>query len=294
MFKGLLTALVTPFKKCEIDFESFSNLITWQINEGVHGLVINGTTGESPTIEQDELCELIKTAVKVVDGRVPIVVGTGTNSTTKTIKLTKLAQELGADAALVVAPYYNRPTQNGLYAHYKSIHDETNLPIIMYNVPKRTGVDISPDTICKLAEHNRIVGVKECCGDISRVSYMDDTITKMGRKDFSILAGNDPESLAFAANGGKGCISVTANIAPRLLSHMHELIMMGQFQDALVLHKKMDAVHKAMFCEVNPVPVKYALSLMGKISNELRSPLLPLSKGRGKEVETAMKEAGIL
>ncbi|MCE2991450.1 MAG: 4-hydroxy-tetrahydrodipicolinate synthase [Candidatus Jidaibacter sp.] len=294
MFKGLLTALVTPFKKGEIDFESFANLISWQISEGIHGLVVNGTTGESPTIEENEFCELIKTAVKIADGRVPIVVGTGTNSTAKTIRLTQLAQKLCADAALVVAPYYNRPTQEGLHAHYKSVHDETNLPIILYNVPKRTGVDITADTVCKLAEHKRIVGVKECSGDISRVSYMDSMITKLGRKDFSILAGNDPESLTFAANGGKGCISVTANIAPKLLAYMHELMMAGQFKNALVLHNKMNILHNAMFCEVNPVPVKYALYMMGKIANELRSPLLPLSKEREKEVSSAMKEVGIL
>lgn len=294
MFKGIITALVTPFKNGKFDSKAFEGLVDWQIKEGVHGLAINGTTGESPTIEEDELTQMINIAVNTSNGRVPVIIGTGSNSTKKTIQLTQTAQKMGASAAMVVAPYYNRPSQAGLYEHYKTIHDESDLPIIIYNVPSRTAVDISGDTIGKLAELPRIIGVKECSADVNRPVNLGRIIDSLGRDNFVMFTGNDPEALSFGASGGKGCISVTSNVAPKALAHMQELMMSGNFTGAREVHKKMLLLHNAMFCEVNPVPVKYALSLMGRISDEVRLPLVGLSEANKNKVEDAMKAIGLI
>ncbi len=294
MFKGIITALITPFKNGKFDSKAFEGLVDWQIKEGVHGLVIGGTTGESPTIEEDELTQMINIAVNTSNSRVPVIIGTGSNSTKKTIRLTQTAQKLGANAAIVVAPYYNRPSQAGLYEHYKAIHDESDLPIIIYNVPSRTSVDISADTLGKLAALSRIIGVKECSVDVNRPVSLGKIIDSLGKDNFVMVTGNDQEALSFNASGGKGCISVTANVAPRALARMQELMLEGNFAEALNVHKKMMVLHDAMFCEVNPVPVKYALSLMGKVADEVRLPLVGLSEASKNKVENAMKAVGLI
>lgn len=294
MFKGIITALVTPFKNGAFDAKAFESLVDWQINQGVHGLVVNGSTGESPTVEEDELLEMVKIALATSNARVPIIIGTGSNSTRKSIKLTLAAQKMGASAAIIVAPYYNKPTQAGLYEHYKAIHDESDLPIIVYNVPSRAVVDIGSETIIKLAKLKRIVGIKDCSGDSTRPITIGRALDELGRDDFSMLTGDDPDALAFGASGGKGCISVTANIAPKPLAQMQELMLGGNFVEALKIHKKMLTLHNAMFCEVNPVPVKYALHLMGKISDEVRMPLAQLGDASKGKVKAALIELGMI
>lgn len=294
MFKGIITALVTPFKNGAFDAKAFENLVDWQINQGVHGLVVNGSTGESPTVEEDELLEMIEIAVATANARVPVIIGTGTNSTKKSIKLTQTAQKMGASGALLVTPYYNKPTQSGLYGHFKAIHDESDLPIIVYNVPSRVVVDISAETMGRLAKLKRIVGMKDCSGDSTRAIVIGRTLDELARDDFTMLTGDDPDALAFGASGGKGCISVTANIAPKPLAQMQELMLGGNFAEALKIHKKMLPLHNAMFCEVNPVPVKYALHLMGKISDEVRMPLAQLGEISKGKVKAALIELGMI
>jgi 4-hydroxy-tetrahydrodipicolinate synthase len=286
---GIITALVTPFKDGELDRGAFEKLVDWQINEGVHGLVINGSTGESPNIEEEELQDMVGIAVNIANKRAPIIIGTGSSSTKKTVKLTQIAQKGGANAAMVVVPYYNKPTQAGLYEHYKAIHDASDLPIIIYNVPSRVIVDLKSDTFEKLASLPRIAGIKECGGSISRPVALGRIIDGLGKKNFSIFTGNDLDALAFGASGGTGCISVTANVAPKTLAQMQELMLAGNFTAALKIHKKMLVLHEAMFCETNPIPVKYALRLMGKLSDEVRLPLVGLSDASKKQVEAAMK-----
>jgi 4-hydroxy-tetrahydrodipicolinate synthase len=294
MFRGIITALVTPFKDGEFDAQAFESLVDWQIAEGAHGLVVNGTTGESPTIEEDELLEMIRIAITTAKNRVPILVGTGSNSTKKSIKLTQMAQKLGAKGALIIAPYYNKPTQAGLYAHYKAIHDETDIPILIYNAPGRVIVDITAETTAKLATLKRIAGIKDCSNDIERPIAIGCALDKLGRTDFALLTGDDPDALAFGASGGHGCISVTANIIPKTLAKMQELMLGGNFAEALKIHKQVLPLHKAMFCETNPAPVKYALHLMGKISSEVRMPLAELGDSSKEHVKTAMRSLGII
>lgn len=290
MFKGSITALITPFKNGEIDWQAFEKLVEWQIESGTHGLVPVGTTGESPTLTHDEHHQVVQRCIKIAAGRVPVIAGTGSNSTREAIDLTKHAQEDGANAALVVTPYYNKPPQDGLYAHYKAIHDATKIPIIIYNIPGRSVIDMSNDTMCKLAELPRIVGVKDATGDLGRPLMIRNRLGD----SFLQFSGNDDTATGFLAQGGHGCISVTSNIAPAGCAKMQnawaagDVKTMNQYRDILA------PVHKALFCETSPAPVKYAASLLGFGTDEVRLPLVPASKTARAAVEEAMAGAKLV
>jgi 4-hydroxy-tetrahydrodipicolinate synthase len=270
---GSITAMITPFHQGQVDWQSFENFIEWQISQGSHGLVPCGTTGESPSLTFEEALRIIELTVATVKGRVKVIAGTGTNYTNSTLELTKAAQKKKVDGVLIVTPYYNRPTQDGLFAHYKTIHDQTDVPIILYNVPGRTAVDMSVDTVCRLAELPRIMGLKDAVSDLSRVTLIRQRV----KDDFALLSGEDALAGGYLAQGGSGCISVTSNIAPHLCALMQN---MWQAQDLATFHDLQSALmplHKALFVETSPAPVKYAASLLGLCRNELRLPLLPAS-----------------
>lgn len=290
MFHGSITALITPFIGGEIDWKSFEKHVEWQIESGIHGLVPVGTTGESPTLSHEEHHAVVKRCIDIVAGRVPVIAGSGSNSTREAISLTLQAQKDGADAALIVAPYYNKPTQEGLYAHYKAIHDATDIPIIVYNVPARTIVDISVDTMCRIGELPRIAGVKDATGDLERPPLVRNRLGE----DFCQLTGEDGTATAFLAQGGKGCISVTSNIAPALCSQMQNAWRGGDLATMNLLRDKLAPLHKAMFCETSPAPVKYAASRLGFGTDEVRLPLVPASKSAREAVDSAMEFAGLL
>lgn len=285
MFKGVFTALITPFTENGLDEKAFQSFVEWQIAEGIHGLVPCGTTGESPTLTADEHKRVIDLCIEATAGKVPVIAGTGSNNTAEAIEFTRHAKQAGADAALVVAPYYNKPTQEGLYQHYKAIHDAAELPILIYNIPGRSVIDVQDQTIARLAKLPNIIGVKDATGDLARVSSLrqlvDDT--------FCLLSGEDPTALAFNAQGGHGCISVTSNILPRLCADMQNAWMKGDSVTALSLHERLMPVHQAMFCETSPGPVKYAASLIGKCSDRVRLPMISPSGDSKAKVETALK-----
>ncbi len=290
MFRGTLTALITPFKNGEVDERGFQDFVEWQINEGVHGLVPCGTTGESPTLTHEEHNRVNELCVEVAKGRVPVIAGTGSNSTDEAIQLTQHAKKIGADAALVVTPYYNKPTQEGLRLHFLAIADAVDLPIIIYNIPARSVVDMSVETMAKLAEHENIVGVKDATNDLGRVIR---SRLEIG-EEFCQLSGEDPTSVAFLAHGGKGCISVTSNVAPRLCAQMQDAWHLGAYEDVFRLRDILMPLHDSMFVETNPAPVKFGVSLLGKCAPDTRLPIAPLqmkSKGR---VEESMRGAGLL
>ncbi len=290
MFRGSLTALVTPFKNGEVDDKTFQELVDWQIKEGVHGLVPCGTTGESPTLSHKEHGRVVELCVEATNGRVPVIAGTGSNSTNEAIQRTRHAKKVGADAALVVTPYYNKPTQDGLLLHFLAIADAVDLPIVIYNIPGRCVIDMNIETMVKLAEHKNIVGVKDATDDLGRVIRGR---LELG-EDFCQLSGEDVTSVAFLAHGGQGCISVTANVAPHLCAQMQDAWYLGAYDEVFRLRDILMPVHDAMFVETNPAPVKFGVSLLGKCDPEIRLPLAPLkmkSKGR---VEKAMRGAGIL
>ncbi len=289
--RGSIVALVTPFDADgRIDERAFADLIEWHIAEGTHGFVPVGTTGESPTLSHEEHERVVELCVEAVRGRRPVIAGTGSNSTEEAIRLTRHAQKVGADAALVVTPYYNKPTQEGLYAHYRAIHDATDIPIVIYNIPGRSVVDMTPETMARLAELPRIVGVKDATGDIVRPLV---TAERCGR-DFVQLSGEDANTLAFLAHGGVGCISVTANVAPRLCAEVHEAWWQGDAERALELHRRLLPLHRALFLETSPAPVKYALSVLGRCRETVRLPLVPPGEATRRAVEAAMRTAGIL
>jgi 4-hydroxy-tetrahydrodipicolinate synthase len=285
-----LVALITPFHGGKVDVQAFQRLVEWQVEQGTHGLVPCGTTGESPTLSHDEHNRVVELCVEAAAGRVPVIAGTGSNSTDEAIALTAHAKAAGADAALVVTPYYNRPTQAGLYAHYKAIHDAVKLPIVIYNIPGRSAVDMSVETMAELAKLPRIVGVKDATGDLARPSRMR---AASGTK-FCQLSGEDATAVAFNAQGGVGCISVTANVAPRLCSQLQSAMADGDYAAALTLHDRLMPLHQALFVETSPAPVKFAASLLGLCTAELRLPLVPVSKGTQDKVRAAMQAAGIL
>ena len=294
MEEGVMTALVTPFKNGSIDYGSYERLIEWQIASGVKGLLFLGTTGEAPSISIEEREEIIRFAVEKVRKRVPVVVGTGTNSTEKTIHMTKQAGELGADCALVVTPYYNKPVQEGLYQHYAAIAKSTSIPIIIYNVPSRTGVNILPETVVRLArDFENIIGIKEASGNMAQIDML---ILKLKdvREDFHVWSGNDDQAFHVMCSGGSGVVSVLSNVAPRETQQMCEKIANGDLSRARELHLKLFPLMKALFVETNPIPVKYAVSKLGYCENELRLPLVKASESTMKAVDEALNKAGIL
>ncbi len=271
MFKGSITALVTPFDADgAIDEDAFVRLVEWQIEEGTRALVPCGTTGEAPALSADEQRRVVALAVTAARGRIPVIAGCGTNSTAATIARVRAAEEAGADAALIVAPYYNRPTQEGLYRHFRAIHDACGLPLVIYNIPGRTAVDVSVDTLARLAELPRIVAVKDATGRLDRVARQ----RLACGTDFVQLSGEDATAVGFNAMGGAGCISVTANVAPRLVAEMQEACLAGDYERARVLQDRLMPLHEALFLETSPAPVKYALHLMGRIRPEPRLPLV--------------------
>ena len=293
MFKGSNVALVTPFKNNKLDEESYINLIHFHIENGTKGLVPAGTTGESPTLSHDEHQRVIDLCVKESKGKVPVIAGTGSNSTEEAISLTSHAEKIGADGALVVTPYYNKPTQEGLYQHYKSINDKCGIPIIIYNIPSRSVIDMSVDTMAKLYELNNIVGVKDATGDLNRVNL---TLEKLG-KEFIQLTGNDDNALDFNRRGGVGTISVTANIAPKLCSEFQKFSLMKDDKsqsEAEKLNKILLPLHDAMFVESNPSPVKYAAKLLNLCEDDVRLPMVRISETNKEIVKKALQSAKLI
>ena len=294
MFKGSNVALITPFKDNKLDVESYISLIHFHLNNGTSGLIPAGTTGESPTLSHDEHQEVINLCVKESKGKIPIIAGTGSNSTSEAISLTKFAEKAGADGALIVTPYYNKPTQEGLYQHYKAINDNCGIPIIIYNIPSRSVIDMSVDTMARLYELKNIVGVKDATGDLERATKQKE---KMGN-EFILLTGEDGSALDFNLRGGMGIISVTANIAPKLCSEFQQSSL-SKDNDNLIskakeINKKLMPLHKALFIESNPSPVKYAASLLKLCSDDVRLPLVKVTEPTKKIVKAAMQTAGLL
>jgi 4-hydroxy-tetrahydrodipicolinate synthase len=288
MFKGSIVAIVTPFKKGKVDENALGDLINWHIKQGTDAIVPCGTTGESATLDYEEHHRVIRFTVEAVNKRVPVIAGTGANSTDETIMITKEAKKSKADAALIVAPYYNKPTQEGLYRHYKAIADAVKIPIVLYNVPGRTAVNMLPSTVARLAEIKNIVAIKEATGDMKQVS---EVIRLCGNK-ITVLSGDDFTTLPLMALGGKGVISVAANVAPKLVSQMCALWANGKYDEARKLHYRLEPLNASMFIETNPIPVKTALAMMGKISEEFRLPLCemaPANKEKLKKVLQDMK-----
>lgn len=291
MFHGSITACITPFKKGKVDKQAFKRIIEWQIAEGTHGIVPCGTTGESPTLNHDEHNEVIELCVKYVKGRIPVIAGTGSNSTSEAIMMTKHAEKAGADSALIMTPYYNKPTQEGVFQHFKAIHNATKIPIILYNIPGRSVVDMKDETILRMAEMKRIVGIKDATGDLSRPVRLK----KLGvKKDFILLSGDDETAVEFNKLGGVGAISVTSNIAPKLCSQMQEATLKGDFKKAEAIQKKLMPLHKAMFVETSPGPVKYAAGLMDLCSDEMRLPLVLPSKENKEKIKSTLKTLGLV
>lgn len=290
MFRGSMPALVTPFLNGAVDKKALKDLVDWQISEGSHGLVAVGTTGESPTLSHEEHREVIRTVVEQAAGRVPVIAGAGSNNTDESIGLMKFAEEVGAAGALVVTPYYNKPTQRGLIAHYKALHDCCNLPIIIYNIPGRSVIDMSPETMGELAKLPRIIGVKDATGDIARVSEQRITCGT----DFVQLTGEDGSALGHASHGGVGCISVTANVAPRLCSEFQDALLAGDFAKALEMQDRLMPLHQAVFLEPGLAGAKYGLKVLGKCSDEMRLPLTPILPESEAQMDTAMRHAGLI
>jgi len=289
IFKGVLPALVTPFKDGAIDEAAFRALVERQIAGGVHGLVPVGTTGETATLSHEEHRRVVELCVEVAAGRVPVIAGAGSNSTAEAIGLVRHAKEVGADGALVVTPYYNRPSQEGLYRHYAAINDAVDLPVLIYNVPARTSVDISNDTVARLARLPNVAGVKDATSDMGRPSIMR---LECG-EDFVLLSGDDATTLGYMAHGGHGCISVTSNVAPAAMSAMIDACMQGAWATALGWQDKLIRLHKALFADASPSPTKFALSHLGLCSEDCRLPIAPCSEPARKLVVEAMREAGL-
>lgn len=290
MFHGSICALITPFDKGKVDENSYENFVNWQIEQGTDGLVPCGTTGESPTLSHSEHKRVVEMCISVSNGRVPVIAGTGSNSTDEAVMLTEHAKKAGADAALVVTPYYNKPTQEGLYLHYKAINDAVDLPIIIYNIPGRSIIDMSVETMTRLAKLSNIAGVKDATNDVGRATLQKNAIGM----DFIQLSGEDGTQIGFLAQGGVGCISVTANIAPKEMSEFHKAWRRGDLDGAQALNERLMSLHTNLFCESNPGPVKYGVSLLGKCKAETRLPLGPLSDSSKQIIEASMRSAGLL
>ena len=293
MFKGSNVALITPFKDNKLDVDAYIKLVHFHLNNGTNGLVPAGTTGESPTLSHDEHQQVIEICIKESNGKVPVIAGTGSNSTEEAISLTKHAEKAGANGALVVTPYYNKPTQEGLYQHYKAINDNTNLPIIIYNIPSRCVIDMSVDTMARLFELKNIAGVKDATGDLNR---LDQTIKKLG-PEFIQLTGEDGLAFEFNKRGGVGIISVTANIAPKLCSDMQKYSKSNsenEFKEAKKIDQMLQPLHKSLFIESNPAPVKYAAKLLGLCDDEIRLPLVNIKKETEEEIKKSLSSAKLL
>lgn len=290
MLQGSWVALVTPFKNGKLDEEGLKKNVRFQIENGIDGLVPCGTTGESPTLSEEEQSRVIEIVVETADGKVPVIAGTGTNSTEKTIASTRRAKELKVDGALVVAPYYNKPTQEGLYFHYKAVSDAVDLPLVLYNIPGRTGVNVEPETIARLSELDRIIGVKEASGSLDQVSKI---LSHCGDK-LAVLSGNDSLTLPMLAIGARGVISVIANIVPTDLSEMIHAFQKGNSSRAREIHQKLFPLSKTMFLETNPTPIKAAMDLLGMPAGDVRLPLVPLSEGNLQRLKETLSQYGLL
>ncbi|MEJ0013095.1 MAG: 4-hydroxy-tetrahydrodipicolinate synthase [Bauldia sp.] len=290
MFKGSITALVTPMQNGSLDEEAFRGFVDWQIEEGTHGLVPVGTTGESPTLSHDEHRRIVKLCIEVADGRVPVIAGAGSNNTKEAIELAKFAEEAGADGLLVVTPYYNKPNQEGLYQHFKAVNDAVGIPIFIYNIPPRSVIDMSVETMARLFELKNIAGVKDATGRIDRISLQRHA---MGA-DFIQLSGDDSTALAVMAHGGHGCISVTSNIAPKLSAEFQQACLAGDYAKALLYQDRLMPLHRALFLEPNPAGVKYALSVIGKMRDDVRLPIVRVTDGTKAEIREAMVHAGLI
>ena len=290
MFKGSYPALVTPFKNGAVDMDTLKKLVDWHVAEGSHGLVPVGTTGESPTLSHAEHGQVIEAVVRAAAGRIPVIAGAGSNNTAEGIDLIRHAEKVGAAAALVVTPYYNKPTQRGLIAHYKALHDAADLPIIIYNIPGRSVVDMTPETMGELAKLPRIIGVKDATGKIERVSLQRATCGT----DFIQLSGEDATALGFNAHGGVGCISVTANVAPRLCAEFQEATLRGDYAAALAYQDRLMPLHEAIFIEPGLAGAKYGLSRLGLCSQDVRLPLTGLLDTTKTRIDAAMRHAGLI
>jgi 4-hydroxy-tetrahydrodipicolinate synthase len=285
MFKGSIVAIVTPFKKGKVDEKALGDLIEWHIRQGTNAIVPCGTTGESATLDYKEHYRVIEFTIKTVNKRVPVIAGTGANATDETIMITKQAKKAGADGALLVSPYYNKPTQEGLYRHYKAVADAVKIPIVLYNVPGRTAVNILPPTVARLAEVKNIVAIKEATGDMRQVSE----VIRLCGDRITVLSGDDFTTIPLMALGGKGVISVTANLMPKLVSDMCALWEQGKFDEARKIHFKLEPLNASMFIETNPIPVKTALAMMGKIREEFRLPLCEMAQANKEKLKNVLK-----
>ncbi len=290
MIKGSIVAIVTPFKNGKFDENAYGDLIEWHISQGTHGIVPCGTTGEASTLDYDEHYRVIEVAVKTANKRIPVIAGTGANSTDEAITITKKAKELGADAALMVTPYYNKPTQEGLYRHYKAVTEAVDIPIVLYNVPGRTAVNMLPSTVARLAEFKNIVATKEATGDMKQVSEL---IRLCGDR-IAVISGDDFTTLPLLALGGKGAISVTANIVPKDMADMFNAWEKGDIATARQLHYKVEPLNAAMFIETNPIPVKTALVFMGRIAEEMKLPLCEMLPANKEKLRAVLKDAGLI
>jgi len=291
MFKGSIPALITPMREDgSLDLAAWDRLLDFHLTEGSDAVVVGGTTGESPTVAADELATLIGRAKTRVAGRMPVIAGSGGNSTTRSVALSRAAVEAGADALLVVTPYYNRPTQEGLYRHFTAIADTAGAPVILYNVPSRTSCDLLPETVARLATHRQIIGIKEATGDVAR----GEAVRRLCPEDFLLLSGDDPTAVALMRIGARGVISVTANVVPRAMHEVCTAALAGRFDQAAALDRHIVPLHQALFVEPNPIPVKWAAERMGLVAAGIRLPLTPLSEARRAAVEKAMREAGIV
>jgi len=290
MVHGSIPALITPFRHGIVDERAFQTLVERQIAEGSHGLVPCGTTGESATLSLNEHARVVELCVEAAAGKVPVIAGAGSNNTAHAIELAERAKAVGADAVLVVSPYYNKPSQEGLVAHFTAINDAVDIPIYVYNVPSRTITDISVETIGRLAQLRNVVGIKDASGDMGRVARH----RALAGEKFIQLSGDDPNAIGFNAQGGRGCISVTANVAPKLCAQMQEATLQGAFEAARAIDDKLAPLHKALFCEPSPAPAKYACSLLGLCSDEVRLPLLACTDAAKAQIRSAMTHAGLI
>jgi len=290
MFQGSIVAIVTPFKDNKLDEKALTDLIEWHIAEGTHAIVPCGTTGESATLEYEEHYRVIELTVQVVNGRVPVIAGTGANSTSETIMMTGKAKEVGADGALLVVPYYNKPTQEGLYRHYKAVAEAVDIPQVLYNVPGRTALNMLPSTVARLADLKNVVAIKEASGDLAQVSE----VIRLCGDRINVLSGDDFTTFPAMALGVKGTISVSANVAPKDLSNMCQSMLDGNIEEAKKLHFKLEPLNKGMFIETNPISVKTALSLMGKIEEEMRLPLCPMAAENKDKLKNILIDYGLI
>jgi 4-hydroxy-tetrahydrodipicolinate synthase len=288
-FQGSITALITPFKDGKIDGKAFQRLVEWQIDQGTHGLVPVGTTGESPTLSHEEHKRVVELCIEAAAGRVPVIAGAGSNCTAEAVELTRHAKQAGADGVLVVTPYYNKPTQEGLYLHFKAVNDCADIPVLIYNIPGRSVVDMSVETMARLFKLANIVGVKDATANMARASQQRAALGA----DFVQLSGEDATALGFMAHGGQGCISVTANVAPALCSEFQLACLGGNFKRALKLQDRLMPLHDALFIESNPGPVKYAAEKLGLCSSETRLPLAPMTQASKAKVDAALGQVGL-